>query len=48
MTESKLDEVIAQCEWAIHNPSPIIIESKMFYEKVLELLKEQIEGGATT
>jgi len=40
MEESKLDKVIAQCEWAIRQPSPTIIEAKKFYEETLELLKE--------
>ena len=35
------ETVIAQCEWAIKQTSPTIIESKMFYEEVLSLLKEQ-------
>ena len=39
MEESKLDKVIAQCEWAIRQPSPTIIEAKKFYEDALELLK---------
>jgi len=41
MSESKLDKVIAQCEWAIRQPSPTIIEAKKFYEETLEVLKEQ-------
>lgn len=36
-------KVIAQCEWAIKQTSPTIIESKTFYEEVLALLKEQHE-----
>ena len=43
MSESKLDKIIAQCEWAIRQPSPTIIEAKKFYEETLELLKEQEE-----
>jgi len=35
------EKVIAQCEWAIKQTSPTIIESKTFYEEVLALLKEQ-------
>ena len=35
------EKVIAQCEWAIKQTSPIIIESKTFYEETLALLKEQ-------
>ena len=35
------EKVIDQCEWAIRQPSPTIIESKMFYKEVLALLKEQ-------
>ena len=35
------EKVIAQCEWAIKQPSSTIIESKKFYEEVLALLKEQ-------
>ena len=40
MEESKLDKIIAQCEWAIKQQSPTIIEAKKFYEMVLELVKE--------
>ena len=36
-----LDKVIAQCEWAIGQPSPTIIEAKKFYEETLEVLKSQ-------
>ena len=36
----QLDNVIAQCEWAIRQPSPTIIEAKKFYEETLEMLKE--------
>ena len=35
------EKIIAQCEWAIKQTSPTIIESKTFYEEVLALLKEQ-------
>jgi len=35
------EKIIAQCEWAIRQTSPTIIESKTFYEEVLALLKEQ-------
>ena len=35
------EKVLAQCEWAIKQPSPTIIEAKKFYEEVLALLKEQ-------
>lgn len=34
------EKVLAQCEWAIKQPSPTIIEAKKFYEEVLALLKE--------
>ena len=34
------EKVIAQCEWAIKQTSPTIIESKTFYEEVLALLKD--------
>ena len=39
MENSKLDKIIAQCEWAIRQPSPTIIEAKKFYGEALELLK---------
>ena len=35
-----IEKVIAQCEWAIRQPSPTIIEAKKFYEEALELLKD--------
>ena len=38
------EKVLAQCEWAIRQPSQTIIEAKKFYEEVLALLKEQDEG----
>lgn len=34
------EKVVAQCEWAIKQSSPTIIEAKKFYEEVLALLKE--------
>lgn len=41
--EMDREKVIAQCEWAIKQKSPTIIESKTFYDEVLALLKEQQE-----
>ena len=34
------EKIVAQCEWAIRQTSPTIIESKTFYEEVLALLKD--------